>query len=72
MFKTRGEVKDRLNNVKKTAHLANIGFPYRTQVSLGSGLWVLVSLVQTYFGWNFSDVTLDDDDTNSMQLMMPI
>ena len=36
---------------------------YRTQVSLGSGLWVPVSLCTTPF-WNFADVTLADDDTN--------
>ena len=97
---------------------------YRTQVSLGSGLWVPVSLSiydtfvklcwcdsgwwwyqlntiddanlkrsQLQFvinviyasctswwskqncrnsGWNFADVTLADDDTNSILLMMPI
>ena len=28
MFKTRGGVKGRLNNVKKPALLANVGFPY--------------------------------------------
>ena len=39
----------------------------RTQVSLGPGLWVLVS-VSNYktFGWDFADVTLADDDTNSI------
>ena len=40
---------------------------YRTQVSLGSGLWVSVSLcLSQTFGWNFADVTLADDDTNSI------
>ena len=46
---------------------------YRTQVSLGSGLWVPVSLsMYKSFGWNFADMTLSDDETNSIQLMMPI
>ena len=40
---------------------------YRTQVSLGSGLWVPVSLSNSKtFGWDFTDVTLADDDTNSI------
>ena len=38
---------------------------YRTQVSLGSGLWVPVSLYPTALR-NFTDVTLADDDTNSI------
>ena len=38
---------------------------YRTQVSLGSGLWVPVSLTPGAL-WNFADVTLADDDTNSI------
>ena len=41
---------------------------YRTQVSLGSGLWIPVSLtpsLQDLFE-NFTDVTLADDDTNSI------
>ena len=37
---------------------------YRTQVSLGSGLWVPL-YVRTRHLWNFGDVTLADDDTNS-------
>ena len=48
---------------------------YRTQVSLGSGLWVPVSLsiyVRTAVLWNFADVTLADDDTNSILLMVPM
>ena len=36
---------------------------YRIQMSLGSGLWVPVSLTTRAF-WNFADVTLADDDTN--------
>ena len=43
---------------------------YRTQVSLGSCLWVPVSLCHSLppyksFGLYFADVTLADDDTNS-------
>ena len=41
---------------------------YRTQVSLGSGLWVPASVptyVQDLFE-NFTGVTLADDDTNSI------
>ena len=38
---------------------------YRTQVSLGSGLWVPVSVpTSNTFGWDFTDVTLAYDDTN--------
>ena len=36
---------------------------YRTQVSLGSDLWVLMSL-QDYFE-DLTDVTLADEDSNS-------
>ena len=40
---------------------------YRTQVSLGSGLWVPVSVpTSNTFGWDFADATLADDDTNSI------
>ena len=41
-----------------------LGF-YRTQVSLGSGLWVPVYIHPRAL-WNIADVTLADDDTNSM------
>ena len=44
----------------------HVGFCfYRTQVSLGSGLWVRCLYVKN-FGWNFADVTLADNDTNSI------
>ena len=40
---------------------------YQTQVSLGSGLWVLVSVTPyKTLGLDFADVTLADDDTNSI------
>ena len=39
---------------------------YRTQVYLGSDLWVLIYETQTPF-WNLTDVTLADEDTNSIQ-----
>ena len=42
-----------------------LGSFYRTQVSLGSGLWVPVYLRPRTL-WNFADVTLADDDTNSI------
>ena len=37
---------------------------YRTQMSLGSGLWPSMGLSVSF--WNFADVTLADDDTNSI------
>ena len=41
---------------------------YRTQVYLGSDLWVLMSLTPTRFSFrNLTDVTLADEDTNSIQ-----
>ena len=40
---------------------------YRTQVYLGSDLWVRVSQTHSKtFGANFTDVTLADEDTNSI------
>ena len=44
-------------------HLAN-DF-YRTQVNLGSDLWVRMSVRPTPL-WNLTDVTLVDEDTNSI------
>ena len=41
-----------------------IGF-YRTQVSLGSDLWIQVSLTQPLVA-DFTDVTLADEDANSI------
>ena len=38
---------------------------YRTQVSLGSDLWVRFSLAKRRL-WNLTDVTLADEDTNSI------
>ena len=38
---------------------------YRTQVYLGSDLWVRVSLTERPF-WDLTDVTLADEDTNSI------
>ena len=38
---------------------------YRTQVYLGSDLWVLVSLTHTPFA-DLTNVTLADEDTNSI------
>ena len=38
---------------------------YRTQVSLGSDLWVLMS-VHTRLCWDLTDVTLADEDSNSI------
>ena len=38
---------------------------YRTQVYLGSDLWVCFSLTERPF-WNLTDVTLADEDTNSI------
>ena len=36
-------------------------------MSLGSGLWVPVSVcLSESFGWNFADITLADDDINSI------
>ena len=37
---------------------------YRTQVSLGSDLWVLMSLTDRLFA-DLTDVTLADEDSNS-------
>ena len=72
---TRGFRKEHLlptsnyddDSIKKERKLHN----YRSQVSLGSGLWVPVSLTpylhtSKSFGWDFADVTLADDDTNSI------
>ena len=39
---------------------------YRTQVSLGSDLWVLISVRQTRLCWDLTDVTLADEDSNSI------
>ena len=39
---------------------------YRTQVCLGSDLWVQVSLADFTFGANLTDVTLADEDINSV------
>ena len=41
-----------------------VGF-YRTQVNLGSDLWVRMSVTPRHCG-DFTDVTLADEDTNSM------
>ena len=41
-----------------------MGF-YRTQVSLGSDLWVLISLTTRGFA-DLTDVTLADEDSNSI------
>ena len=38
---------------------------YRTQVSLGSDLWVLMSLTEGGFA-DLTDVTLADEDSNSI------
>ena len=38
---------------------------YRTQVSLGSNLWVLMSVTHTPFA-DLIDVTVADEDTNSI------
>ena len=38
---------------------------YRTQVSLGSDLWVLMSLSERLFA-DLTDVTLADEDSNSI------
>ena len=40
-------------------------FFYRTQVNLGSDLWVRLSVRETPL-WNLTDVTLADEDTNSI------
>ena len=44
---------------------------YRTQVSLGSDLWVLMSVRHRSFA-DLTDVTLADKDSNSIQLIMSI
>ena len=44
---------------------------YRTQVSLGSDLWVRVSLTEGGFA-DITDVTLPFEDTNSILTIMPI
>ena len=41
------------------------GFFYRTQVSLGSDLWVWAYVRTTLFA-DLTDVTLADEDTNSI------
>ena len=45
-------------------HRPSIHYFYRTQVYLGSDLWV--SLTHYTFGANLTDVTLADEDTNSI------
>ena len=56
-------------NVCKSLNFSNVwhyiyGF-YRTQVSLGSDLWVLMSLTPRRFA-DLTDVTLADEDSNSI------
>ena len=56
------EVKFQKKNFSRIETLAGHG-----GFSLGSVLWVLVSLcLYKTFGLNFADVTLADDDTNSI------
>ena len=50
---------------KCASNIQRMLYFYRTQVSLGSGLWVPVSVCHRAF-WNFADVTLANDDTNSI------
>ena len=60
--------------MKNPIHIFNIftksyGKPvpfYRTQVSLGSDLWILMSLIPRLFA-DLTDVTLADEDNNSIQ-----
>ena len=39
---------------------------YQTQVSLGSDLWILMSVRQTRLCSDLTDVTLADEDSNSI------
>ena len=67
-------MQHRKSNLPKYTQPNQCNF-YRTQVSLGSGLWVPVSVspsLPTTDLWNFADVTLADDDINSIRLIMPI
>ena len=54
---------------KNITSIRHMMFFYRTQVSLGSDLWVLMSVTQwlhTILFADLTDVTLADDDSNSI------